>query len=122
MVVLLFSDDLVIGIESNAARPFRQRSGDYFPRESYSRRPTLSRGAGQASLRDRDACDHINCEAIAALRAGVMDQAAMERAVDILWQARLAGRRLDILPEDCRPASLDEGYAIQDIMAARCGQ
>jgi len=28
MVVLLFSDDLVIGIESNAARPFRQRPDD----------------------------------------------------------------------------------------------
>ena len=51
-----------------------------------------------------------------------MDQAAMERAADILWQARLAGRRLEILPEDCRPRSLDEGYAIQDMMAARCGQ
>src|SRR6185369_7962545 len=51
-----------------------------------------------------------------------MDQAAMARAADILWQARLAGKRLEILPEDCRPRSLDEGYAIQDLMAARCGQ
>jgi len=51
-----------------------------------------------------------------------MDEAAMARAADILWQARLAGKRLEILPEDCRPRSLDEGYAIQDLMAARCGQ
>jgi 2-keto-4-pentenoate hydratase len=54
--------------------------------------------------------------------AAVMDQAAMERAADILWQARLAGKRLEILPEDCRPRSLDEGYAIQDLMAIRCGR
>ena len=51
-----------------------------------------------------------------------MDRTAMERAADILWQARLAGTRLEILPDDCRPQSLDEGYAIQDIMATRCGQ
>ena len=47
---------------------------------------------------------------------------AMERAADILWQARIAEKRLEILPEESRPRSLDEGYAIQDLMAARCGQ
>lgn len=51
-----------------------------------------------------------------------MDQAAIEKAADILWQARLAERRMEALPPDCRPASLDEGYAIQDAMTARAAQ
>jgi hypothetical protein len=63
MVVLLFSDDLVIGIESNAARPFRQRPGDYFSRRGFPA-ATLSRATAQASRRDTDACDHTSCDAI----------------------------------------------------------
>jgi 2-keto-4-pentenoate hydratase len=51
-----------------------------------------------------------------------MDRGAIEKAADILWQARLAERRMEALPADCRPASLDEGYAIQDAMTARSGQ
>lgn len=51
-----------------------------------------------------------------------MDRQAIERAADLLWQARLAGHRLDALPEGCRPRSLDEGYRIQDVMAARSGK
>jgi hypothetical protein len=64
MVVLLFSDDLVIGIESNAGRPFRQRPGDLFSARIVFPLPTLSRGTIQASLRDTDACDHTSCDAI----------------------------------------------------------
>jgi 2-keto-4-pentenoate hydratase len=51
-----------------------------------------------------------------------MDSAAIAKAADILWQARLAERRMEALPADCRPGSLDEGYAIQEAMAARAGQ
>jgi 2-keto-4-pentenoate hydratase len=51
-----------------------------------------------------------------------MSNAAIGKAVDILWRARLECRRLDRLPDDCRPATLDEGYAVQDAMAASCGQ
>ncbi len=51
-----------------------------------------------------------------------MDKAAIGRAVDILWHARLECRRMDGLPADCRPSSLAEGYAIQDAMAAAAGQ
>jgi len=51
-----------------------------------------------------------------------VNQAAIEKAADILWQARLSGRRLETLPADCRPGSLAEGYAIQDAMALSSGQ
>jgi 2-keto-4-pentenoate hydratase len=51
-----------------------------------------------------------------------MERAAIDKAVDILWQARLNCRRLDALPDDCRPQTLDEGYAVQDAMAMACGQ
>jgi 2-keto-4-pentenoate hydratase len=51
-----------------------------------------------------------------------MDRAAIEKAADILWQARLAEQRMEALPADCRPSTLDEGYAIQEAMAARAGQ
>lgn len=51
-----------------------------------------------------------------------MDQRAIEKAADLLWQARLAGQRLDALPQDCRPRALDDGYRIQDAMAVRSGK
>ena len=51
-----------------------------------------------------------------------MERAAIERAADMLWRARLQGRRLAALPADCRPATLAEGYRVQDCMAARTGQ
>ena len=51
-----------------------------------------------------------------------VNQAAIERAADILWQARLGRRRLETLPADCRPGSLAEGYAIQDAMAVSSGR
>jgi 2-keto-4-pentenoate hydratase len=51
-----------------------------------------------------------------------MEGTAIERAAEILWQARCGARRLEALPADCRPRNLDEGYAIQDAMAARAGQ
>ncbi len=47
-----------------------------------------------------------------------MDQPAIERAANLLWQAQLSGSRLDSLPPDCRPHGLYDGYAIQDAIAA----
>jgi 2-keto-4-pentenoate hydratase len=43
------------------------------------------------------------------------------QAADVLWAAWRDGRLLDALPEDCRPQSLEEGYAIQESIAARHG-
>jgi 2-keto-4-pentenoate hydratase len=51
-----------------------------------------------------------------------MQSPALTEAAEILWQARLAQRRLDALPVACRPGSLAEGYAVQDAMAALAGQ
>jgi 2-keto-4-pentenoate hydratase len=51
-----------------------------------------------------------------------MQPPAIDRAADILWHARLQQRRLASLPAECRPANLDEGYQIQDRMAARAGR
>jgi len=43
------------------------------------------------------------------------------QAADILWSAWQEKRLLEALPDDCRPQSLEEGYAIQDAMAALHG-
>jgi 2-keto-4-pentenoate hydratase len=43
------------------------------------------------------------------------------RAAEILWRCRIEGRRIAALPEDCRPRSLAEGYAVQDAMAELTG-
>lgn len=51
-----------------------------------------------------------------------MNIAAINKAARILWQARLAQNRLSALPADCKPATLAEGYAVQDAMAALVGQ
>jgi 2-keto-4-pentenoate hydratase len=51
-----------------------------------------------------------------------MDKTKITKAAEILWQARLGCRRIEALPEDCRPRSLAEGYAMQDAMAALSGQ
>jgi 2-keto-4-pentenoate hydratase len=46
-----------------------------------------------------------------------MREGAASQAAEILWRARLEGRRLAELPVHCRPRSLAEGYAVQDAMA-----
>lgn len=51
-----------------------------------------------------------------------MENQAIEKAADLLWQARLAGYRLDALPSDCRPRSVGDGYEIQNFMAAHIGR
>jgi len=43
------------------------------------------------------------------------------QAADVLWAAWREGRLLDALPEDCRPLSLEEGYAVQEAIATRHG-
>jgi 2-keto-4-pentenoate hydratase len=51
-----------------------------------------------------------------------MQAEAIERAAATLLAARRARRPLDRLPEDCRPTTLDDAYAIQDRMAAIVGE
>ena len=48
-----------------------------------------------------------------------MSSQRASQAADILWSAWQEKRLLEALPDDCRPHSLEEGYAIQDAMAAR---
>jgi 2-keto-4-pentenoate hydratase len=45
-----------------------------------------------------------------------MDQTAIARAAALLWRTRLTERRIDALPPEIRPGSLEEGYAIQEAM------
>lgn len=51
-----------------------------------------------------------------------MEQSQIERAAALLWRTRLEQRRIDALPDDLRPRSLAEGYAIQDAMVAAATQ
>ena len=44
----------------------------------------------------------------------MIDIARTERAAAMLAAARRDGRLLPALPDDCRPATLEEGYAVQD--------
>src|SRR5690349_5011340 len=45
-----------------------------------------------------------------------MDKTAITRAADLLWRTRRAETRIDALPPEIRPSSLEEGYAIQEAM------
>ena len=51
-----------------------------------------------------------------------MTETSIDKAADILWTTRVAQGRLAALPADCRPATLDAGYAVQAAMAALAGQ
>ena len=51
-----------------------------------------------------------------------MDIQATKQAAALLWQTRLEERRIDALPPALRPASLEEGYAIQEAMLDIVGQ
>lgn len=51
-----------------------------------------------------------------------MDPAAVRRAGALLWRTWRERTRLDALPADCRPASLDDAYAIQDALVASAGR
>jgi 2-keto-4-pentenoate hydratase len=50
-----------------------------------------------------------------------MTPEAVEKAVRLLLAARGDHRRIDGLPEDCRPATIADGYRIQDGVAAALG-
>ncbi|MGD9742413.1 MAG: 2-keto-4-pentenoate hydratase [Dongiaceae bacterium] len=51
-----------------------------------------------------------------------MDPRAAEEAACLLWRARIAGERLAALPDHVRPQSLEDGYKIQDALAAGAGR
>jgi 2-keto-4-pentenoate hydratase len=52
-----------------------------------------------------------------------MDQSHhIAEAADFLWRTRIEQRRIEALPDDLRPRSLAEGYAIQDAMVASAAQ
>ncbi|MGH6929687.1 MAG: 2-keto-4-pentenoate hydratase, partial [Dongiaceae bacterium] len=50
-----------------------------------------------------------------------MDSRKASQAAEILWSAWRHGQRLEALPQDCRPRSVEEGYAIQDAIASNHG-
>lgn len=50
-----------------------------------------------------------------------MDQRHAAEAADILWAAWQADRRMEGLPDTCRPRTLEEGYLVQDMQATRHG-
>ena len=50
-----------------------------------------------------------------------MQPERVRQAADILWSAWKEKRLLEALPDDCRPRTLEEGYAIQDAIAAHHG-
>jgi hypothetical protein len=50
-----------------------------------------------------------------------IDARAAERAADLLWTTRTEQRTIAALPLDCRPVTLDDGWAIQrSCRRARC--
>lgn len=51
-----------------------------------------------------------------------MNREAISQAAVLLWQTRLDETRIDALPPDLRPSSLEEGYAIQEAMLDIIGQ
>ncbi|MFO0997118.1 MAG: hypothetical protein U1F33_10585 [Alphaproteobacteria bacterium] len=51
-----------------------------------------------------------------------MERSAIERAAQALLAARESGIKIPDLPEDCRPRTVEEGYAIQDALNALMGR
>ena len=51
-----------------------------------------------------------------------MEPDSIERAADALAAAWRGHERIDALPEDCRPASAEEGFAIQQALNDRLGR
>ena len=47
-----------------------------------------------------------------------MEDAYLQQAAELLLRARTDRQRIDTLPTECRPQSIDDGYAIQDRLAA----
>ena len=51
-----------------------------------------------------------------------MDQAAIAQAAALLIDARRTGKLLDALPASCKPATLEDAFAIQDATVAALGE
>jgi len=51
-----------------------------------------------------------------------MDQRALAHATELLVAARRTGKLLDALPEDCKPQTLVDAFAIQDATVAALGE
>ena len=51
-----------------------------------------------------------------------MNNDAIDKAADIIWQAWQQGNSIDTLPVDCRPQSVQEGYAIQQALVSHSKQ
>ena len=51
-----------------------------------------------------------------------MDQGQIQAAARLLWNAWQAGRKLEQLPDACRPLTIEDGYAVQDRLATCSGQ
>ena len=51
-----------------------------------------------------------------------MDQAQIQEAAQLLWNAWQAGRKLERLPAACRPQTVEDGYAVQARLADSSGQ
>ena len=51
-----------------------------------------------------------------------MTPLAIDQAVALYVAARHRRQRIAVLPEDCRPASLDEAYAVQAVLNDRLGE
>ena len=52
----------------------------------------------------------------------LVKQDRIKEAASLLWRMRIGRQRIHALPEGLRPATLAEGYAIQDAMVAISGQ
>lgn len=50
-----------------------------------------------------------------------MNPDRVKQAADLLIEARCTGNRIPSLPDDCRPSTAEDAYAIQDAVAARLG-
>ena len=51
-----------------------------------------------------------------------MDQAQIHEAAQLLWNAWQDGRKLERLPDECRPQTIEDGYAVQARLASCSGQ
>lgn len=51
-----------------------------------------------------------------------MDRDAVQAAAEVLREARLGHARIKALPEACRPATIADGYRVQDALVALMGE
>ena len=51
-----------------------------------------------------------------------MNHDDLRHAAHLLWRIRLEERRIESLPPELRPSTLDDGYAIQDAMVGISGR